>query len=1468
MKFKKLSAILVAFLVAVTSVVLPLSDTFSNVLKTTNSAKALTKSSAVKMPNDSIEFKSMNDRFEVLPSYEKGGFYYFNKSINFYDVKNNAVREIVDYSYKDIVDSFVSGSKIYVLIVNDKYTSSPKYYFDVFDSSTEKVELSKNLSDVFPNINSFSADAIGVDNQGRYYIAISDNSGDDTKYSIHLFSKNFEEITSVDTKGAVYDFCGFDSTNGNFYFEGDADWVYWGYTHTTNALKCGNVSDDKVTVNDGYIDVFYRQYNSFHKRNATILSNGNLAWSSILFSKVGVMDSKNLNTSDISNLPMLGSVSRAGYEGKDRSYGSVGPGIVHNNVNDTTVMYANNNKLVEYDSDFNRVSSYDTEFPVFSLFNYGNFIMAIEKDTDGNYYVDNIYWSKPSQIKLSQNSATINVGDSVALTTSSDAVPKYFCDWSSSDNSVASVTDDGKIYGNREGTAVITAKTDDNTKAQCTVTVEKKSQPLSSKDSLDGTSTENISENNYSTWASVVNSYLSENEDGTLNKVENASDGVLIEKYSSDGKKLISSNKVEKELSKFGGYFYGKDNNYLVFGEDNKEESDSAEIMRVVKYTKDWTKVSDCKIYGSNTYEPFNFGSLRMAELDNKLYVYTCHTMYTTEDKLNHQANMIFTIDESTMKTVDYQYEISNLTQGYVSHSLNQYIKTYGDYIYRVDHSETGDLVEGGEIMAVNGITLTKFNKNDQPTEVAVTVPERFNIRRGNYTGSSIGGFEIGSDNCIIAFSQDISKTNRNRNVYLTVTDTSFYRTKKVPLTGYTDNDNITCGTPELVKISENLFLVMWEETNKSTNEVTTKGMTVDAKGQTVSSAKTLTARLSDCQPILCSDNLVKWYVTGNNGTTLYSLNPYYIESLHEHKYTSKVTKEPTCKETGIRTYTCECGDTYTESIATIDHKYQYKLVKQSTCKEEGLGKYTCTVCGDNYTETLPKIGHDYEQKVVKPTCTEQGYTLNVCKNCGDTYKSNFVDKIDHNYKYEVVKEPTCTEEGLGKYICTECGDNYTETLPKIGHDYEQKVVKPTCTEQGYTLNVCKNCGDTYKSNFVDKIDHNYKYEVVKEPTCTEEGLGKYICTECGDNYTETLPKIGHDYEQKVVKPTCTEQGYTLNVCKNCGDTYKNNFVDKIDHNYKYEVVKEPTCTEEGLGKYTCTECGDNYTKAISKTDHNYEQKVVKPTCTEQGYTLNVCKNCGDTYKSDFVDKIDHNYKYEVVKEPTCTEEGIGKYICTECGETLIDTIPTIDHSYITVITPATMKSNGRKISKCSICNNVQYDNVISRISLVSISKTTFTYNGKIQTPTVTVKDSKKKTLKNKTDYTVTYSSGRKNVGRYSVKVKFKGNYSGEKTFYYNIAPKSTSVKSVKGLSKGMQVNLKLQKTQTTGYQIQYSNFSNFKNAKTVTVKNNVSAKKITKLSGKKKYFVRVRTYKTTKFSGKNYNLYSLWSSAKATVTK
>lgn len=174
---------------------------------------------------------------------------------------------------------------------------------------------------------------------------------------------------------------------------------------------------------------------------------------------------------------------------------------------------------------------------------------------------------------------------------------------------------------------------------------------------------------------------------------------------------MISKSTIKNELPIYGGYFSGKNNNYIVFGQNNKGEKDSAEIVRIVKYSKSWSRVSDCKIYGSNTFEPFEAGSLRMIELDGKLYVYTCHTMYADSNKLNHQANMLFTVDESTMKTTDSMYEVSNLQDGYVSHSFNQFIKTDGTYIYRVDHSESNNMIMSGQYLTVNGITLSRYNK-------------------------------------------------------------------------------------------------------------------------------------------------------------------------------------------------------------------------------------------------------------------------------------------------------------------------------------------------------------------------------------------------------------------------------------------------------------------------------------------------------------------------------------------------------------------------------------------------------------------------------------------------------------------------------------------------------------------------------------------------------------------------------------
>ena len=69
------------------------------------------------------------------------------------------------------------------------------------------------------------------------------------------------------------------------------------------------------------------------------------------------------------------------------------------------------------------------------------------------------------------------------------------------------------------------------------------------------------------------------------------------------------------------------------------------------------------------------------------------------------------------------------------------------------------------------------------------------------------------------------------------------------------------------------------------------------------------------------------------------------------HSQSSEITKAATCKETGIKTYTCSvCGDSYTEEIAKLTtHSYTSKVTKTATCKESGIKTYTCSVCGDSY---------------------------------------------------------------------------------------------------------------------------------------------------------------------------------------------------------------------------------------------------------------------------------------------------------------------------------------------------------------------------------------------------------------------------------------------------------------------------------------------------------------------------------------
>lgn len=173
----------------------------------------------------------------------------------------------------------------------------------------------------------------------------------------------------------------------------------------------------------------------------------------------------------------------------------------------------------------------------------------------------------------------------------------------------------------------------------------------------------------------------------------------------------------------------------------------------------------------------------------------------------------------------------------------------------------------------------------------------------------------------------------------------------------------------------------------------------------------------------------------------------------------------------------------------------------------------------------------------------------------------------------------------------------------------------------------------------------------------------------------------------------------------------------------------------------------------------------------------------------------------------------------------------------------------------------------------VTLSAKSYTYDGKVHKPAVKVYNGSK-LLKNNTDYTLTYSAkSPRTINEYSIKIAFKGNYSGSKTVTFSILPKGTTLLKTASTGKNwISPQWNKQTKGTTGYEIMYSTSGGFKkNNKTVTVTSNkTTVKKITGLKKNTKYYFKIRTYKTVKDSkGRTKKIYSAnWSPVKEFKTR
>lgn len=473
----------------------------------------------------------------------------------------------------------------------------------------------------------------------------------------------------------------------------------------------------------------------------------------------------------------------------------------------------------------------------------------------------------------------------------------------------------------------------------------------------EGLLSDNISKYAYEKWTHCITSYIEETEEGGCRRIEAADDKVYIETYSADYK-LLSTKTIDFELKKFGGYYKGEDARYIVYGQPNYGEEDTKEVVRVVKYDNDWNKLGQCSITAGNStlgvYDPFEFGAVRMTENEGILYIHTSRLLYwdavNDPTPIHHQANITYVVDEESMECV------MNAAGGdYVSHSLDQYILTDGETVYRLD---LGDGAPRAVVLANNPVY--KKSEGEDPwwsSNDRIWLMQMIGGYGVNYTGVSLGGFELMGDTLLVignSVVQDATVTNASdetthRNIFV-ITQNKKWETGThfKFLTDYTEEDGITVRTPHIVKVADGYY-ILWEEihTERESEVYTTRVAKMTPDGTIEGKIHRIKARLSDCKPIVTSDNRLLWYVTANNKSlSFYSLDlnrlddyeysgPIYAEdfdirlsqytfkcvnSTHMQPYTPKVSVYYKGKELVYgEDYTFDFRDYYTEGTAYVD---------------------------------------------------------------------------------------------------------------------------------------------------------------------------------------------------------------------------------------------------------------------------------------------------------------------------------------------------------------------------------------------------------------------------------------------------------------------------------------------------------------------------------------------------------------------
>ena len=488
-----------------------------------------------------------------------------------------------------------------------------------------------------------------------------------------------------------------------------------------------------------------------------------------------------------------------------------------------------------------------------------------------------------------------------------------------------------------------------------------------------------------------------------------------------------------------------------------------------------------------------------------------------------------------------------------------------------------------------------------------------------------------------------------------------------------------------------------------------------------------------------------------------------------------------------------------------------------------------------------------------KPVCADLALDLSNKTSNLEVWGAGFnwnpqkfsIEKVNTNdigvHKFSTwttTKNATCTQVGTKSRKCTVCGKTETQTIAKTGHkSVTDKAIPATCTTDGKTEGShCSVCGAVIKAQDTTKATgHKFgNWTTTKSATCTESGTQIRKCETCGATESKSLSAKGHtEVVDMAIPATCTTDGKTEGShCSVCGAVIKaQTTITATGHKSSGWIVdKAASIGVKGSKHKECTVC-----KKVLETAEI--PALSKISISKASVTLST-----STYAYD-----------GKAKKPGVTVKLNGKTLKN-------GTDYTVSYSNNTKVGKAKVTITGKGNYTGSVSKTYSIKNNFKKATVSGISNKSYT--GKNITQSITVKYNGK-TLKNGTGYTVSYSSN-KNIGTSTVKITGKGSYTGTITKTFKINPAKQEIQKLTAKSKAFFVDW-AQKGSATGYEIQYATNSKFTSAKKVTITNNKTDKTtVSKLSGKKKYYVRVRSYTTVK--GTKY--YGAWSSTKTVTTK